>query len=158
MTSKGSNGWWPELLGEVKALRDENRLLREQNQTLKAENEQLKEKLDAALRGRFARKSERRMRVPRERPDPGEDADKPGHGRGELPAHLPRRDVEHDLTEEQRACLCCGKPRQCIGKTVAEQLDYEPPVYFGCRHIRHTYSCPGCEGPTEQRFSTAGPA
>src|SRR6185436_1160478 len=34
-----------------------------------------------------------------------------GHGRRPLPEHLPRERVELDLSEAEKACPCCGKPR-----------------------------------------------
>ena len=33
------------------------------------------------------------------------------HGRGKLPAHLPRIEIVHDLTDEQKKCPCCGEQR-----------------------------------------------
>src|SRR5947209_5475146 len=65
---------------------------------LRAENAELRGKLDAALKHRFGRRSERAG------PKPAADADKPRrrrdrHGRAALPEHLERREVVHDLTE-----------------------------------------------------------
>src|SRR5262249_44677640 len=82
----------------------------------------------------------------------------PGHGRQVLPEHLPRERVEYDLTEAERRCPACGRPRACIGEQVSEQLDYRPASYFVVQHARKTYACRHCAGATEQRFTTAGPA
>src|SRR3954471_21785871 len=92
---------------------------------LRTENEELRGKLDAALRHRFGRRSERR------RPKPKTQGDKPPprrdpHGRAALPEHLEHHDVVHDLTEAEKLCPCCGVPRVCIGTQTAEQLDLEP--------------------------------
>src|SRR5215471_4478471 len=137
-----------ELLGEVRRLRQEN--------------EQLRRRLDQALRLHFGQRSERsrprRARVPRERESDGEAAPRPGHGRQPLPEHLPRERVEYDLTEADKLCPCCGGPRVCIGEQVSEQLDYRPASYFVVQHARKTYACRSCEGPSERRFTTAGPA
>ena len=43
-----------------------------------------------------------------------------------MPEHLERRAVVHDLTEAEKLCPCCGRPRVCIGVQAAEQLDLEP--------------------------------
>jgi transposase len=66
-------------------------------------------------------------------------------GRKPLPADLPRVDVIHDLTEEEKACACgCMKSR--IGEEVSEQLDIIPARIQVIRHIRYKYVCRNCEG------------
>jgi hypothetical protein len=37
------------------------------------------------------------------------------HGRQQLPEHLPRVEVEHDLADAEKPCPCCGEARQRIG-------------------------------------------
>jgi transposase len=127
---------------------------------LRAENAGLKAKLDQVLKHRFGRRSERR------RPEPGVNADRPErrrdeHGRSVLPEHLPRREVIHDLTEAEKLCPCCGRPRVCIGEQAAEQLDLEPARFFVLRTVKKSYACRRCDPaavPAEQRLETAGPA
>src|SRR5262245_54318631 len=137
-----------ELLAEVRRLRQEN--------------EQLRHRLDQALRLHFGRRSERsrprRARVPRDAEESSEAGSRPGHGRQPLPAHLPRERVEYDLAEADKLCPCCGGPRVCIGEQVSEQLDYRPASYFVVEHARKTYACRCCDGPSDRRFTTAGPA
>jgi transposase len=126
---------------------------------LRAENAELKGKLDAALQRRFGHRSERR----RPRPPPGEakpPRQRHPHGRAALPEHLERRDVVLDLSEADKLCPCCGRPRVCIGTQTAEQLDMEPACFFVRRTIRKTYACQQCDPetvPAEQRLQTAGP-
>src|SRR4029077_5145448 len=65
------------------------------------------------------------------------------------------------LTEAEKLCPCCGKPRVCIGTQTAEQLDMEPARLVVRRTIRKTYACQDCNPeavPAEQRIRTAGPA
>src|SRR3954469_10325902 len=127
---------------------------------LRAENAELRARLDAALKHRFGQRSERR------KPEPKGGEDKPkgkrdAHGRAALPEHLERRTVVHDLTEAEKLCPCCGKPRVCIGEQTAEQLDMEPIRFFVLRTIKKSYACQDCDPdlvPVEQRFQTAGPA
>jgi transposase len=137
-----------ELLGEVRRLRQDN--------------EQLRSRLDQALRLHFGRRSERsssrRARVPRGEQDEGDAAAGPGHGRQALSEHLPRERVVYDLAEADTTCPCCGGPRVCIGEQVSEQLDYRPASYFVVQHVKKTYACRSCDGPSERRFATAGPA
>jgi transposase len=123
---------------------------------LRAENAALQAKLDAAVKHRFGRRSERRPNTRDEQPPRPRDL----HGRAPLPAHLERRDVICDLTEAEKLCPCCGVPRVCIGEQTAEQLDLQPARFFVLRTIRKSYACRHCDPdrvPPEQRLQTAGP-
>ena len=127
---------------------------------LRAANGELQGKLDQALKHRFGRRSERR---PKAKPAAGDD--EPGrrrdeHGRAALPEHLERREMVYDLTEAEKLCPCCGRPRLCIGAQTAEQLDLEPAHFFVRRTVKKTYACRHCDPggvPVEQRLQTAGP-
>ena len=128
---------------------------------LRVENADLKTKLDAALKHRFGRRSERRpkRRVPKTDDEPAKPRDE--HGRAVLPDHLERRDLVHDLTDAEKLCPCCGQPRVCIGEQTAEPLDLEPAKLFVRRTIKKSYACRRCDPtavPPEQRLQTAGPA
>jgi transposase len=68
------------------------------------------------------------------------------HGRGKLPEHLPRIEVVHDLTDDQKKCPCCGEDRQCIGSETSEQLEFDPSSLKVLKHIRHKYACKTCGG------------
>jgi transposase len=70
------------------------------------------------------------------------------HGRGPLPDHLPRIEIEHDLPEAEKACPCCGEGRQRMGSDVSEQLEYLPASFKVLRHVRHKYVCRRCETET----------
>jgi transposase len=125
---------------------------------LLAEVARLRERLDAALQRRFGRRSERRQPPARTEPSPPRKITP--HGRAELPAHLERRDVVHDLSAEQQRCPCCGQTRRCIGAQTSEQLDLDPARFFVRRTIKMSYACPHCDPdlvPAEQRLQTAGP-
>lgn len=66
-------------------------------------------------------------------------------GRKPLPADLPRVDVIHELSEDERQCNCgCLKER--IGQEESEQLDYIPAKVRVIRNIRYKYACKNCEG------------
>jgi transposase len=66
------------------------------------------------------------------------------HGRRKLPDHLPRIEIVHDLTDEQKTCPCCGEARTCIGSEVGEQLEYVPASFKVLKHVRHKYACKSC--------------
>ena len=68
-----------------------------------------------------------------------------GHGRRPIPPHLPREIIVHELSEEERLCPCCGKPRTEIGRETSEQLEFIPAQLKVLHHERVRYACPGCE-------------
>jgi transposase len=128
---------------------------------LRAENADLKAKLDAALKHRFGRRSERRPKRRDSHADDEPAKRRDEHGRAALPEHLERRTVVHDLTDAEKLCPCCGQPRACIGAQTAEQLDLEPAKPFVRRTVKKSYACRHCDPaavPAEQRLRTAGPA
>lgn len=144
---------------DVPTLQAMVRELLTETQQLRAENAELKAKLDAALRHRFGRRSERRTPPPASAQKPPRRRDP--HGRSPLPEHLERREVVHDLTEAEKLCPCCGRSRACIGEQTAEQLDLEPAKFFVLRTIKKSYACRHCDPatvPSEPRIRTAGPA
>lgn len=51
------------------------------------------------------------------------------HGRNPLPDHLPRIEIEHDLTDAEKPCPCCGELRVRIGHESYEQLEYHPASF-----------------------------
>jgi len=67
-----------------------------------------------------------------------------GH-RKPLPDSLPRRDVIHDLSDEEKQCAC-GHVMEKIGEEVSEKLHYIPATVEVERHIRCKYACKHCEG------------
>src|SRR6478752_4382647 len=104
---------------DVATLQAMVRELQARNQQLEARIAELTAKLDAALKHRFGRRSERRKpaaKPPADKPPPRRDE----HGRAALPDHLERREVVHDLTDAEKLCPCCGRPRVCIGTQTAE--------------------------------------
>src|SRR2546423_1801762 len=90
-------------------------------------------------------------------PTEPDEAAKPrhkGHGRQQLPRHLPRDRRVYELSEAERRCHGCGQARVVIGQEVSEQLDYEPASLLVIEHVRLTYACPCCE----RRRQAVGPA
>lgn len=65
-------------------------------------------------------------------------------GRKKLPTSLPRIEVIHDLSADQRICARDGVALVRIGEEVAESLDYQPAVLRIVRHVRPKYACPCC--------------
>jgi transposase len=124
--------------------------------------ERLQERLDQLLRRLYGPRSERlnpdQLLLFAEPPAGGEttpppptdpaEAAKPrrkGHGRQQLPRHLPRDRRVYELSEAERLCHGCGQARVVIGQEVSEQLDYEPASLTVIEHVRLTYACPCCE-------------
>jgi transposase len=65
------------------------------------------------------------------------------HGRGKLPEDLPRRPIQHILTEAERLCSC-GQLRTDIGTDIRERVDWQPASIFVWQHIIHKYLCRAC--------------
>jgi transposase len=74
-------------------------------------------------------------------------------GRKPLPDNLPRNEIEHGLTEEERKCgnaECneygsCTLLRPVIGKEVTEELEFIPAKIQVNRHIRYKYGPIPCD-------------
>lgn len=82
--------------------------------------------------------------------------DRHKHGRQQLPDHLPRIEIEHDLADAEKPCPCCGEMRHRIGREISEQLEYLPASFKVLRHVRHTYACKRCETTAiDPRIATA---
>jgi transposase len=67
------------------------------------------------------------------------------NGRKPLPAHLPREQVEHPVSEQQLTCNQCGRQKERIGQEVTEELDYIPASFVVREHIRPKYACKHCQ-------------
>ena len=148
----------PTLQGMVRDLTARNRFLERRVVELEAKVAELQAKLDALLKHRFGRRSERRKPPP---PPPGTRPRRDEHGRSPLPPHLERRDTVHDLPDADKPCPHCGTVRPCIGEQATEQLDLEPVTFFVRRTIRKTYACRTCDPvavPADERIATAGPS
>jgi transposase len=69
-------------------------------------------------------------------------------GRKPLPAHLPRIEIVHDLSDADKHCACgCSKTR--IGEEVTEQIDIIPAKVRVLKHIRLKYACKRCDTPPQ---------
>jgi transposase len=58
--------------------------------------------------------------------------------------HLPHIRIEHDLTEEEKTCPCCGGPKQRIGEDESRELEYIPARLEVKVHVLPKYACPKC--------------
>src|SRR3989339_1102602 len=149
-------------LNEVKkialTLFEENRLYKSENRLL---HEQIR-MLQDRIFGRKADKVQKEdgqlslfdMPEPPSFPEDGEEIEISSHtrkkkGRRPLPGHLPRIEVIHDLSEEEKKCAC-GHEKTRMGEEVSEQLDYIPAKVQVIRHIRIKYACKNCEGVEDE--------
>jgi len=66
-------------------------------------------------------------------------------GRKALPAHLPRKEIIHDIPESEKTCNC-GCELTKIGEEISENLGYIPAEIYVEKHIRLKYACKHCEG------------
>ncbi|MCP3922336.1 MAG: IS66 family transposase [Desulfobacterales bacterium] len=154
-----------DTLNNVDDLKDLKKVainLFEENRLYKSENKVLQEQVKSLQDRLFGRKTEK---IPKDDgqlslfdiPEPDivllqepEETIVASHsrkkkGRKPLPANLPRKEVIHDLSDEEKQCQC-GKTKSCIGQETSEQLDYIPAKVQVIRNIRYKYACKNCEG------------
>ena len=139
------------------------RKLRSRVVELEAKVERLEAKLDALLKRSFTSRSERSKQARKANRDADDKPKKQRHehGRSPLPAHLERREVIHERTDDEENCPCCGQERVCVGTHAVEQLDCDPIPFFVRKTTRKTYVCQACEPsdvPAKQWSQTSGPA
>jgi transposase len=60
--------------------------------------------------------------------------------------NLPVTTQVHELSEQERACPCCGIERKQIGTDESWQVEYLPGHFERIHHLRKKYACAGCEG------------
>lgn len=68
------------------------------------------------------------------------------HGRKPLPDDLPREEIIHDLSDEEKRCHCCGGSRPLIGTEESEELDIVPAKIVVLHHVKNKYGPCGCDG------------
>jgi transposase len=157
---------------EIAKLKEENKNLQNtlaekdvEIQTLKFKAEQLELQLQKALLQLYGSKADKAKNndepstfdEPELTPDTSADeldeADEeitiPEHKRKKpkrksLPEHLPRKEVIHDLSEEEKICKC-GEPLTHIGDEGSEQLEYTPAQVTVIVNKRKKYACKNCE-------------
>ena len=52
---------------------------------------------------------------------------------------------EHDLSDEEKVCSCCGRTMERIGEDVTRELEYEPAKLEAHIHTRPKYACRCCK-------------
>ncbi len=70
-----------------------------------------------------------------------------GHGRNEIPDHLPVEEARIDVADDDKECTECGAAKVVIREERAKQIEYRPASLFVIETVRPIYACPdGCEG------------
>ncbi len=52
---------------------------------------------------------------------------------------------EHDLSDEEKACSCCGRTMDRIGEDITRELELEPARLEAHIHVRPKYACRHCK-------------
>ncbi len=52
---------------------------------------------------------------------------------------------DHDLSDAEKACSCCGRTMDRIGEDVTRDMEYEPPKVEAHIHTRPKYACRYCK-------------
>lgn len=63
----------------------------------------------------------------------------------ELFEGLPEQIIEHKLSNEERACSCCGEDRHVIGTETSRELRVIPAKFWVDVHVQYVYGCRQCE-------------
>lgn len=148
------------------SLRDELSFLKKNNQRYEAENNILREQVRLLRSQLYGAKTEKKLKgkndsqallfneaeacISEEEDHVQEEIKVPSHtrkkrGRRPLPEDLPRVNVIHDISDEEKVCACgCIKSR--IGEETSEQLEVIPAKVQVIRNIRYKYVCKSCEG------------
>lgn len=141
------------LRGAAQALYDENARLRAElaharqqlgvAEASVSENAVLKELVARQQHALFGKKSERRERPARL---PKDREAQTGHGPREQP-ELPRREVRHELTPEERTCTCCGGELTPLADQVeaSELVNVTDEAFVLEVHLQQKYRC-ACNG------------
>ena len=83
-------------------------------------------------------------------------------GRKPFPANLERNEIVHALSDEERACPCCGALRPEIGEERTEELRLIPAKAVVDVHVMKKYGpcpCKDCAGTEEKpMIQASGPA
>ncbi len=142
----------------VNNLNKENSFLKNQNEFLHEELKLLRLKLYARLSERFPNEIGEIQRSlfedwPQEveEIEPEEESvvikehERKKNGRKPLPEDLPRIEIIHDISDEEKQCGC-GAIKSCIGEETSEKLQIDPAKLWVELHIRPKYACKCCEG------------
>jgi transposase len=131
---------------------------------LKEEHAELAETLALLRRYLFGPRRERRVDDPDQghlfdlpaepeagpiAPAPDDDAASPRPRPARSPRrarfeHLPHIRIEHDLTEAEKTCSCCGAPKARIGEDESRELEFVPARLEVRVHILPKYACSKC--------------
>jgi transposase len=67
-------------------------------------------------------------------------------GREAIPPHLPRKEIVHDVSPQQRWCEHEGVSwvQERIGEEISERYHFEPPKVWVERHVYPKYACGHC--------------
>ena len=58
--------------------------------------------------------------------------------------HLPHIRIEHDLTDAEKTCTCCGAPKVRIGEDESRELEFIPARLEVRVHVLPKYACSKC--------------
>ncbi|WP_067515205.1 IS66 family transposase zinc-finger binding domain-containing protein [Endozoicomonas ascidiicola] len=131
-------------------------------------NALLEERLHCLLQKQFGASSEKISpdqqdlfnEAEQDQPEPDSEPEEqavtvPEHTRGRkpLPEDLPRVRKEHDLSDEEKVCGCCGGDLHQIGEEITEQLEIIPAKIQVIQNVRFKYGCRSCEDSVNLKSS-----
>jgi transposase len=142
--------------------------LMDRNEALSAENSWLIEQIKVSKKKMFGQSSESGILAEEEQlsmlmnePETfsGSDTAEPGLEEARICAprkkrkgdkkakirHLPVKQTDYILSEEDRICKRCGNVLHEMKKEVRDEITYVPPKFYVKRSVRHIYACRSCD-------------
>ena len=77
-------------------------------------------------------------------------------GRKGLDPSLPRKEIVHDLAQEDKQCKC-GNNLEKIGEDSREELGFQPARLWVNKHIYPKYACPCCNDISDEAEVKSAP-
>lgn len=65
--------------------------------------------------------------------------------RTSIPPELPRKEIRHDVSDEEKICPCCENPKEVIREDITEELQVIPEQVIVLKNISPIYACPKCK-------------
>ena len=150
----------PYIFTENKNLLTENASLKERLESSEKINNLLREQIRLSNQRQFGKKSETSNQLGLPLFDENEQEEQPQEeiktekisytrrkkavGRKIDTSKLPREQIIHDITEEEKRCEHCGKELEKIGEERSEQLEHIPAQLKVIEHIKLKYTCRCC--------------
>lgn len=127
---------------EMDLLKEENKFLRGLRYARKSEKWTAEDKAQMLL---FNEAEQLTIPIQEEEPESKKKSSSERKGRQPIPENIPREEVIHDLTDEEKNCPHCSKERPVIGREETEEFQFIPARLIVRRHVCLKYGPCNCD-------------